>query len=133
MCVCVWHLTVLCRDVDVEVETVLALILQVCSSSIQVLREPHGHHDFGQCSVDVLWACWRKPCGIPDVMPSSGCFGGLEAAVSYGRRGIRDAKELFHWAKDLVVQLLPDAADLTVTGGNDGVFGGTVIRALARR
>lgn len=115
VCVCVGRLTVLRGDVDVEIETVLALILQVRSSSFQVLSEPHRHHDFRQRSVDVLWARGWEPCGIPDVVPGSGRFGGLEAPISDGWRGIRNAEKLFHRAEDLVIQLLPNATDLPIT------------------
>lgn len=130
MCVCVC-LTILCGDVDVEVETVLALVLQVSRSSVQVFGEPHWHHDFRQRSMDILRTCGREACGIPHIVPGPRSFWRLEPAISGRWCGVWNAKKLFYRAKDLIIQLLPDATDFPVTGGNNRMFGGTVFRALA--
>ena len=50
------RLTILCRSVDVQIQTVLALILNVRGYCVQVIGEPYGHHDLRHRVVDVLRA-----------------------------------------------------------------------------
>lgn len=91
-------LTILCGYVDVEVKAVLALVLYICRSCIQVVSEPYGKHDLWQHSVDVLRAHWCKLGSIADLLPGAWCLRGLEAPLAHWRGGVGDAQVLLDWA-----------------------------------
>lgn len=59
-------LTVVGGSVDVQIQTVLALILNVGSYCVQVVGEPDGHHDLWHSVVDVLRAHGHEVSGVLD-------------------------------------------------------------------
>lgn len=117
------ELTVLSGHVDIEVEAVLALVLDVTRRHVQVVCEPHRQHDLGEHAVDVLGADGRELRGVADLLPGSRSLGWLEAAVADGRRGVGHAQVLLDGAEDLIVEVLLNAAEFAVVGGDYGVFG----------
>lgn len=123
------QLTVFRGHIDIEVEAVLALVLDVARRHVQVVGEPHGEHDLWQHTVDVLWAHGRELRGVADLLPGPRGLRRLEAAVTNGRRGVGYAEVLLHRAQDLVVQILLDSSELAIVGGDYGVFGGVYLLA----
>lgn len=73
--------------------------------------------------MDVLRAHGGKLSGVADLLPGSRGFRWLKAAIADRRRGVRDAQVLLYGAQDLIVQVLLDASELAVVGGDYGVFG----------
>lgn len=59
-------LTILSGDIDVEVQTILVLVLYVGGDYIQVEGEPDGHHDLRHGVVDVLRADGGEVGGVLD-------------------------------------------------------------------
>lgn len=62
-------LTVVGGSVDVQIQTVLALILNVGGYCVQVVGEPDGHHDLWHRVVDVLRAHGHEVSGVLDPGP----------------------------------------------------------------
>lgn len=121
-CFSLSSLTVLSGYVDVEVQAVLALVLNVRRCGIQVVGEPHRQHDLGQNPMHILGTDRRKLCGVADLLPRARSFRRLEAALSDGRGGIWHSEVLFHRGQDLIVELSSDASYLSVARGHDGVL-----------
>lgn len=124
-------LTILCGNIYVEVKAVLALVLYITRSSIQVVGEPYGKHDLWQHPVDVLWANWCKLGSVTDLLPGSWCLRGLEAPLAYWRGGIGDAQVLLDRSQNLIVQLLAYAPKLPIACGDHRVLGGGEVCPLA--
>lgn len=124
-------LTILCGNVDVEVKAVLALVLYIRRSCIQVVGEPYGKHDLWQHPVDVLRAHWCKLGSVTDLLPRAWCLRGLEAPLAHWRGGIGDAQVLLDRAQNLIVQLLAYAPKLPVACGDHRVLGGGEVCPLA--
>lgn len=115
-------LTILCGYVDVEVEAVLALVLDVARRHVQVVCEPHRQHYLWQHPVDVLRAHRGELGGIADLLPGPRSLRWLKATVTDGCCGVGHTEVLLHGAQDLIVQVLLDASELAIAGGYDGVF-----------
>lgn len=115
--------TFLCGHVDIEVQTVFALVMHVCCHRVQVGGKPHRQHVSEQQSVlQVLRTHRSELCGVPDAWPRRWRLGGLKPAFSSRGHRIRYAQILLHGAQDLTGQRHPQSTQLPIVRGDGGVL-----------
>lgn len=110
------------RSVDVEIQAVLALVLQERQEPLQVEQPPPGHplqregivRQIGQ----PLRAHSTEGGAHLDPVPRQRGLGRVEAVRADGGRGVGDAEEHVHRA-EVLAGGDGDAADLTPSGGDD--------------
>ena len=107
--------------VEVEVQAVLALVLDVGGDGVEVGGEPGGEAVAQQRAlVQVLRADGREPRGVADAGPGGRRLGRLEAALAGGRGRVGHAQELRHGAQHVARQRRPHPAQLPVVRGHHG-------------
>lgn len=114
-------LTILRRSVDVQVQTVLALILNVRGYCVQVIGKPNGHHNLWRRVVDVLRAHGHEVGRILDPGPRRGLLGGHEALLTNRRSGVGDPEVLINGSEDLAGHGHPEAPQFPKLGGHSWV------------
>lgn len=115
------RLTIFRRRVDVQIQTVLTLILNVCGHRVQVIREPYGHHDLWHRVVDVLGAHGHELGGVPDSRPGGGLIRGHEALFPHRRGSVGDPEVLIDGSEDLAGDGDPEASQFPELGGHSRV------------
>lgn len=107
-------LTILSWNIDVQIKTILVLILYVRSHYIQVESEPYWHHDLWHSVVNILGTDWGKVCGILDPGPGGRRLRGHKAFFSHWGGSIRNPQILVHWAQNLTRQGHPHSPEFPI-------------------
>lgn len=111
-------LTILGGSVDVQIQAVLALVLNVGGHGVQVVGEPDGHHDLWHGVVDVLRAHGHEVGGVFDPRPRGRLLGRHETLVAHGRGGVGDPQILIDGSEHLTGHGNPKASQLPKLGGH---------------
>lgn len=125
-------LTILSGNIDVEIKTILVLILDVRGDNIQVEGEPYWHHDLWHSIVDVLRADRRKMCGVLNPGPGRRRLWGHEAFFSHWRSGVGNTQVLVHGSQNLTRQGHAHTPELPILRVHGGVIVLTFCKAPAK-